>query len=55
MARTNSRTKSLHVGKRILDGVPQIACCLLPAARAKITCDQNRFLELAKGFEPPTL
>jgi hypothetical protein len=39
--------------KKILDGVPQITWC--PAARATNTCVQNRFLELAKGFEPPTL
>ena len=45
--------ESHYTSEKFLDGVRWKFCCA--AARALAQTFRKRFLELAKGFEPPTL
>ena len=55
-AHLRQRVLSLHVGKFLMECVPGDPAALLPRLPcAKRPAFRKLFLELAKGFEPPTL
>ena len=54
-SRTETARRSLHAGKDPMECVGKTCCAATESAAYGKFVSSFRFLELAKGFEPPTL